>query len=572
MTTTHHQAHPPYSFRPAREEENNAGNAYFGNNFPSPPAPSGLVQSSPDYSDEEDGPNTFDCDLSELYKHQEQSYNAWRYGDEASLYSIAEDSREDRASEISGRLTPVTFASATAVTATSLATGGSVCHKIGGGGEAGDFGTEPMPVPRAKASADQTTKIEMQWTVDPVATSAAAERPAPIDPPSQVPNSRILGSKVSQNSNGPVTAEKERGDVEEQATLDESDEDPAPYGGCRDGSMCSRCSSTSSSFWCSRKGKWLIAGILLLLAIVVGVGAGVAASQQQPASNNKSAAEPQPEPPTTTGNPPDNSNGDNVLPPVDDTNKNTTKPEEPVDQPGDSNNGTDPVDPGDDNGENPFNPGNNTGTNPGNPGNNPGNSPGSILVESFVLTAIGGCANRNDLRDDTSVAYKVSRQLIKEVLAVSSDTDGDGLLDIPSSIGYDLVAERFGLMMLWESTNGNGWVNFDNWMTTGSLCDWYGMETCNRRLDGSCSVVSLVLGKHTIIVRSFFYVVLLYGSHHFYSFFSDANNLVGQLPNELCCLPCLSSLSLQFNQLTGQVPTCLDSMGVQLNLSGNLLG
>lgn len=38
--------------------------------------------------------------LSELL---EKSYNSWRYGDEASLYSIAEDSREERTSELASR-------------------------------------------------------------------------------------------------------------------------------------------------------------------------------------------------------------------------------------------------------------------------------------------------------------------------------------------------------------------------------------------------------------------------------------------------------------------------------------
>lgn len=39
-------------------------------------------------------------DDSELFSYNERSYNSWQYGDEASLYSIAEDSREDRASEV----------------------------------------------------------------------------------------------------------------------------------------------------------------------------------------------------------------------------------------------------------------------------------------------------------------------------------------------------------------------------------------------------------------------------------------------------------------------------------------
>lgn len=40
-------------------------------------------------------------DSADIYScNDQQSYNSWKYGDEASLYSIAEDSREDRASEV----------------------------------------------------------------------------------------------------------------------------------------------------------------------------------------------------------------------------------------------------------------------------------------------------------------------------------------------------------------------------------------------------------------------------------------------------------------------------------------
>jgi len=37
---------------------------------------------------------------SDIFSYNEKSYNSWQYGDEASLYSIAEDSREDWASEV----------------------------------------------------------------------------------------------------------------------------------------------------------------------------------------------------------------------------------------------------------------------------------------------------------------------------------------------------------------------------------------------------------------------------------------------------------------------------------------
>ena len=52
---------------------------------------------------------------SDLYTgNRDQSYNSWQYGDEASLYSIAEDSREDRASEVPSQPATSDYAASTA--------------------------------------------------------------------------------------------------------------------------------------------------------------------------------------------------------------------------------------------------------------------------------------------------------------------------------------------------------------------------------------------------------------------------------------------------------------------------
>jgi hypothetical protein len=45
-------------------------------------------------------------ELNDLYSVNVHSYNSWKYGEEASLYSIAEDSREDRFSELAGSEVP----------------------------------------------------------------------------------------------------------------------------------------------------------------------------------------------------------------------------------------------------------------------------------------------------------------------------------------------------------------------------------------------------------------------------------------------------------------------------------
>jgi Leucine-rich repeat (LRR) protein len=50
---------------------------------------------------------------------------------------------------------------------------------------------------------------------------------------------------------------------------------------------------------------------------------------------------------------------------------------------------------------------------------------------------------------------------------------------------------------------------------------------------------------------------------------AESNNLSGDLPEEICCLACLSSLDLSGNNLTS-VPSCLPKMSLGLlDLSGN---
>jgi hypothetical protein len=62
----------------------------------------------------------------------------------------------------------------------------------------------------------------------------------------------------------------------------------------------------------------------------------------------------------------------------------------------------------------------------------------------------------------------------------------------------------------------------------------------------------------------------LVGSHDEYFLCNtDANNLSGELPEELCCLPCLETLSMAENKLTGQIPQCMGTMGAVLNLENN---
>lgn len=92
----------------------------------------------------------------------------------------------------------------------------------------------------------------------------------------------------------------------------------------------------------------------------------------------------------------------------------------------------------------------------------------------------------------------------------------------PVSDEYQALAE------LYNSTNGAGWGQSDNWLTGDSPCGWYGV-TCNE----TGQVIRLELAS---------------------------NQLIGPLPASLSALTQLQTLDLSDNQLSGPIPGSLSAL------------
>lgn len=118
----------------------------------------------------------------------------------------------------------------------------------------------------------------------------------------------------------------------------------------------------------------------------------------------------------------------------------------------------------------------------------------SLLVENFVWTALSLCTEESVIMDTSTVQNFVFRQLVNEVSAASTKLS-NGLVDIPSDISFNTLTERYALGVFYQSTNGNGWTTSTNWMSNADVCDWYGVSDCNQRAEGSCAVTSLTLSK-----------------------------------------------------------------------------
>lgn len=76
-------------------------------------------------------------------------------------------------------------------------------------------------------------------------------------------------------------------------------------------------------------------------------------------------------------------------------------------------------------------------------------------------------------------------------------------------------------MALYNSTNGDAWVNNDGWLASDTPCSWNGVE---------CQ------------------------TDHVYGVDLYHNGLTGSIPNELGVLANLNYLVLESNQLTGTIP------------------
>ena len=186
--------------------------------------------------------------------------------------------------------------------------------------------------------------------------------------------------------------------------------------------------------------------------------------------------------------------------------------------------------------------------------------------------------------------------------------NGEGLATITATVGNAhgtseiTVAnpDRAALVALYEATDGENWINSENWLTDAPLGDWYGVRT-----DGSGRVVSLDLaGEWDYEQREWILHGLtgpipvelanldklrtlnLYGNalegripHEFGNLVNlewldlRVNKLLGPIPSELANLTQLRTLNLYDNALEGSIPPELGSLAnlERLNLSWNNL-
>jgi len=96
------------------------------------------------------------------------------------------------------------------------------------------------------------------------------------------------------------------------------------------------------------------------------------------------------------------------------------------------------------------------------------------------------------------------------------------------------------LVALYNSTNGDNWINNENWLT-GKVSSWFGITNTNNRVTKIELRDNNLAGSITNEISDLTGLTYLY---------LDRNNLEGGVPNEIISLVNLKRLYIYFNQIS----------------------
>ena len=176
---------------------------------------------------------------------------------------------------------------------------------------------------------------------------------------------------------------------------------------------------------------------------------------------------------------------------------------------------------------------------------------------AFVFTAVAD----DPFDNGETVVLGFQRPLPSGIIDGDPNTATVTIID-PGTKG---ATDREVLEVLYHTTGGPEWRNSNNWLSSGPMSEWFGVETdensrvtsldlTENRLIGSIPPALGQLGQLQMLDLAF-------------------NDLSGEIPPELAGLTNLQTLNLGFNSLSGVIPTELGGLiDLQvLDLYGNQL-
>jgi len=113
------------------------------------------------------------------------------------------------------------------------------------------------------------------------------------------------------------------------------------------------------------------------------------------------------------------------------------------------------------------------------------------------------------------------------------------------------TGDSLALVDLYNSTNGPGWVNHNNWLTTAPLGSWQGVTVFNNRVSQLILNNNRLKGTIPSTLGNLGCVITIAFNN---------NQLIGEIPPSLASLPLIVALDLSNNQLTGPPPASFQQL------------
>lgn len=117
------------------------------------------------------------------------------------------------------------------------------------------------------------------------------------------------------------------------------------------------------------------------------------------------------------------------------------------------------------------------------------------------------------------------------------------------------IPECNALSALYQSTNGDSWLNNDGWLRTTTPCNWHGVACSNGHVAGlllSSNQLTGVISPEIEKLTALTHLIL------------SNNALTGEIPSEIGNISTLQFLQLSSNQLSGTIP---ETLGLLMRLT-----
>ena len=194
-----------------------------------------------------------------------------------------------------------------------------------------------------------------------------------------------------------------------------------------------------------------------------------------------------------------------------------------------------------------------------------GNLPTSLCSTpiSFVSFSNNGfdiesCPTISCMKDN-NVRFSDSDQLQYSGFSLLNNCD--------SSFYYSIESDSLALVALYNSTDGENWLNNDNWLE-GPIDNWYGVEVTPWYNGLGRRVTNIYLSNNNLNGELPLEIGYL---NQVYNFQLSSNNLHGSVPKEIGDMDGLGLLDLSFNFFSDSIPELLKNTDDLYGIYGILL-